>query len=416
MGVTPQEKEVLRTLGRRVAEIAALPDQEVRRRMWKRLNRLERVRPLIQTQAYVQDIWDELIPPDQMQCADPYWRAHELDLRKRIYVWENFRDDRVIDDVVGCPYAIYGRISGFGMKVIAESSTTPLGARAYRTSLVEERDIEKIQTEAHIRVDWEETERRYERLCDVFGGILRVEKQGPNRFGFSPMDQFIKWRGIEQMFMDLVDRPAWVHEALERMTRGYLSDMLQLEQLHLLSPGNGNVDAGSGGYCWTDDLPQPDFDGEHVRLKDLWARAMAQIFAGVSADMHEEFALQYERRLLAHFGLTSYGCCEPLDRKMRILRKIPNLRRVSMSPWVDIERASAAVGRDYVYTHKPNPAVVSMGEWDPELARRQLRDAFEKTRDNVVEVNLQDLHTVRNQPHRLREWTRIALQLAEEYA
>jgi hypothetical protein len=27
--------------------------------------------------------------------------------------------------------------------------------------------------------------------------------------------------------------------------------------------------------------------------------------------MHEEFALQYEKRWLERFGLTYYGCCEP---------------------------------------------------------------------------------------------------------
>ena len=31
-----------------------------------------------------------------------------------------------------------------------------------------------------------------------------------------------------------------------------------------------------------------------------------------------------------------------------------------MSPWVDIQRASAEVGRDYIYTHKPHPSIVSM--------------------------------------------------------
>ena len=50
------------------------------------------------------------------------------------------------------------------------------------------------------------------------------------------------------------------------------------------------------------------------------------------------------------------------------------------------------------------------------LARRELRDAFEKTRGNVLEVNFQDLHTVQNEPQRLTEWTQIAMELAEKYA
>jgi hypothetical protein len=57
-----------------------------------------------------------------------------------------------------------------------------------------------------------------------------------------------------------------------------------------------------------------------------------------------------------------------------------------------------------------------MHGWDPELARRGLREAFRKTRNNVMEVNLQDLHTVHREAHRLTEWTAMALRLAEEYA
>lgn len=154
-----------------------------------------------------------------------------------------------------------------------------------------------------------------------------------------------------------------------------------------------------------------------MRLKDLWARAATQIFTeGISPEMHDEFAIQYEKRLLERFGLACYGCCEPLHRKVHVVKKIRNLRRVSMSPWVDLDTASAAVGKDYVYTHKPNPTIVSMEQWYPELARTELRRAFEKTRQNVVEVNLQDLHTVRKEPRRLTEWTRMAMELSEESA
>jgi hypothetical protein len=298
-----------------------------------------------------------------------------------------------------------------------ERPENPSGAHAFHSVIAVEEDIHKIQTEPEVSVDWEETERRYERLCGLYDGALRVEKRGPDFFWFTPMDLFIQWRGIEPMFVDLMERPQWVHAALERITAGYLSNIEQLERLNVLSLGNGNTRLGSGGYGWTDELPQPDFDGEHVRLKDLWARASTQIFTdGVSPEMHDEFAVQYERRLLERFGLSCYGCCEPLDKKVHIVRKIGNLRRVSMSPWVDIARAAEAVGRDYVYTYKPHPTIVSMHGWDLDLAREQVRDAFEKTRENVVEVNLQDLHTVRNEPRRLTEWTEMAMQLAEEYA
>ena len=419
MSLPAKDKQVIRNLAKKVAEIASDPINSQKRDMWMRLNRLERVRPLIHVQAIAWNIWEELIPPDQLETTDSFSRQHELELRKRLYCWENFRDDRVVDDVMVCPIAIHGDLPtmGFGIKKNLEKPENPSGAHAYRPVIVSEEDIHKIQTEPELSVDWEETERRYQRLCDLYDGTLRVEKRGPDFFWFGPMDQFIQWRGIQQMFVDLIKRPRWVHAALERITVGYLNNIKQLERLNVLSLGNGNTRLGSGGYGWTDELPQPDFDGEHMRLKDLWARAATQIFTdGVSPEMHDEFAIQYEKRLIERFGLSCYGCCEPLDKKMHIVRKIGNLRRVSMSPWVDIGRAAEAVGRDYVYTHKPNPSMVSMHGWNPDLAREQLREAFEKTRDNVVEVNLQDLHTVQNEPHRLTEWTEMAIQLAEEYA
>ena len=419
MPISDRDRYIIRDLAKKVAEIAGLPIHKEKIEMWKRLNRLERVRPLIHVQAIDASIWVELIPDDQLQTADAFCRGQEMQLRKKIYCWENFPDDRVVDDVIISPIIVRGecRSTGFGMKTNMVRPEMRFGAGLLKNTIENESDIDKIQTDCEVWVDWEETERIYESLQDLYDGILQVEKRGPCFFWLTVMDQFINWRGIDQMFVDLIDRPKWIHEALERITMGHINSIEQIEKLGVLSPGNGNTSLGSGGYAWTDQLPQPDFDGEHVRLKDIWARCATQIFtAGISPEMHDEFAVQYEKRILERFGLATYGCCEPLHNKMHYVRQIKNLRRVSMSPWVDIDMASEAVGKDYVYTHKPNPTMISMHTWDPELARSELREAFEKTRENVLEVNFQDLHTVKNEPERLTEWTQIAFQLAEEYA
>ena len=419
MSVPAEDKRIIRDLAQKVAEIAGNPVHDQKRDMWMRLNRLERVRPLVHLQAVDPSIWAELIPADQLKTSDPYCRRQEMALRTKIYCWEHFRDDRVVDDTVVCHIAIRGDSlrTGFGMTVDRERPEMQFGAAAFKCTIENEGDIEKIQTEPEVWIDEAETESRYERLRDLYDGILKVEKRGRSFFWLNVMDLFITWRGIEQMFIDLIERPAWVHEALERITQGHLSSNRQMEELGALSPGNGNTALGSGGYAWTDELPQPDFDGDHVRLKDVWARCTTQIFTETtSPQMHDEFAIQYEKRLLEPFGLAAYGCCEPLHNKMDYVRQIKNLRRVSMSPWVDLDTASAAVGKDFVYTYKPNPAIVSMDKWYPEIAEEKLRTALEKTRENVVEIQLQDIHTVRNEPHRLTEWAEMATQLAEEYA
>ncbi len=419
MSLPQEDKRVIRDLAKKVAGIASHSVHNQKRDMWTRLNRLERVRPLIHVQAVDPSIWEELISADELECIDGYCRRQEMALRTKIYCWENFPDDRVVDDTIPCYTAVRGHSerTGLGIPFQQKRPDMKFGVAAFEQTIVNEGDIDKIETEPNVSVDEALTESRYERLSELYDGILRVEKQGQSFFWFSVMDYFIQWRGIEQMFIDVVERPSWVHDALERITTGYISSIRQMEDLGVLSHGNRNIRLGSGGYGWTDQLPQPDYDGGPARLKDAWARCATQIFTETtSADMHDEFAIQYEKRLLERFGLATYGCCEPLHNKMHIVRKIKNLRRVSMSPWVDIDVASAAVGKDYVYTHKPNPAILSMDTWDLELAEQKLRDAFEKTQENIVEVNLQDLQTVRNEPRRLTEWAEMAMRLAEEFA
>ena len=68
----------------------------------------------------------------------------------------------------------------------------------------------------------------------------------------------------------------------------------------------------------------------------------------VSPKMFKEFEVDYASRLCARFGLVYYGCCDPLDRKMAEVRLIPNVRKVSMSAWVDQERGAAEIGISFI--------------------------------------------------------------------
>jgi hypothetical protein len=164
-------------------------------------------------------------------------------------------------------------------------------------------------------------------------------------------------------------------------------------------------------------LPQPDYDPAHVRAKDLWGSGAAQIFSDVSPRMHWEFSLQYELRWMSRFGLTYYGCCDPLHRKMGILEKVPNLRKVSMSPWVNLDEAVANVGDRYVFSHKPNPAVFAETTWNLGKARHELETVLDKAKAHgcVVEVIMKDISTLRYEPQRLWEWAQMASELTEHY-
>ena len=81
--VRPKDRLVLRDLACSVAEIAALPIQAERIELWKAMNRLAPVRPLVA--AYPERSWKELIPRDAMQCEAKELRGWEYQLRQVMY-------------------------------------------------------------------------------------------------------------------------------------------------------------------------------------------------------------------------------------------------------------------------------------------------------------------------------------------
>ena len=89
------------------------------------------------------------------------------------------------------------------------------------------------------------------------------------------------------------------------------------------------------------------------------------------------------------------------------------MTRPASSPWVRSPRAATQVGRDYVYSHKPNPAILAESRWRPDQAHAELRNILEKTRGCNVEIVLKDISTVRHQPQRLWQWAQIATEEAE---
>ena len=410
MSIPKKDKTTLQNLSKELAYISALPVQKEKAELWRRLNRLEQVRPMVLLQN---GTWHETGDQIKLETEDEFARGQERSLRTTLYHWEHMCDDHVYEAKIYSPIVV--RSTGMGISTDATRPNHEFGAAKYNPVIDDNAEPTMIPMPT-VTVDLEATEQNYQRLCDIYDDILTVEKRGVAGYGFAIMDQFIQWRGLQNTFTDMIDRPEWVHSWMERMTQWHLSRLDQHEKLNILSLNNGNNGVGSGGLGFTDELPQADFDGAHVRSVDLWGHATTQIFSEVSPTMHDEFALNYEKRFLERFGLSNYGCCEPLDKKLDIVKTIPNVRRVSMSPWVDVERGAEKLGKNYIFSYKPNPAIIGMEKWDVEFAREHLRDALEKTRGCVTEVIMKDLHSCRREPRRMWEWVDIAMQLAEEYA
>ena len=112
---------ILRELGARVAEIAALPVQEEKRALWRRLNALEPERPMVMID---QVCWNEMNIDDALtlRCVDAELRGYEERLRRTLFQWKYFPVDMVVEPFMRVPKAICN--SGFGIGVREETAVS----------------------------------------------------------------------------------------------------------------------------------------------------------------------------------------------------------------------------------------------------------------------------------------------------
>jgi hypothetical protein len=359
------------------------------------------------------------VEEDLVLCtSSPFCRRIEAELRQTIYQWQHMQGDMVIEPVLFSPLVVMN--SGIGMSfqedIIKTEEENEVVSHHFHIQIRGEEDIAKIRDPVIIH-DEEKSKLNLAAYRSIFDGVIAVESRGVAGFWFAPWDDIIRLTGVQEAMMDLAVRPAYIAALVNRLVEAYIAALDQYERLGLLSSNNANVRIGSGAYGYTTALP-PRTVGGGVRCGDIWGAATAQIFAGVSPEMHEQFALAFERRWLDRFGLCYYGCCEPLDRKISILKTIPNLRKVSMSPWIDVERATEAVGSSYVFSYKPSPAVLARERWDPELARRDIERTLAAARRHGcrVEVIMKDISTVHHEPQRLWQWAEMAKEMTEHFA
>ncbi len=403
------DRAVIRDLAGRVAEIAALPVQEEKRALWRRLNALDPVRPMV---IVDQVAWNEIQCEElALRCTEPECRSYETALRRSLYQWDHFRVDQVVEPFICVPKAIEN--SGFGVEVqedtVATDPANDVVGHRYINQFQREEDLEKIQTPRLVH-DTEETARRLELAHELFDGLLEVRPWGVDPY-LSYWDPISTWMGVENALFALVERPEFMHRLVRRMMEGYQSMLDQLEAQGLLC-GPQSLIHCTGAH--SDELPAPGYDPEKPRTKDLWMFGLAQMFSTVSPQMFKEFEVDYLAPLCARFGLVYYGCCDPLDGKMNEVRLIPKVRKVSMSPWVDEERGAEALQGEFVYSRKPNPALLADTAFEPARVRAHLTETRSVCERHgcPLEFILKDLSTLRYEPERLDAWAEIAMDVA----
>lgn len=407
--IGPEDRAILQGLARKKHEYANLPQMDENRKLWRATNDLQMIKPPV----YIDEIcWLEISKNDpdlQLRCTHPFARELEEFLRHELYCHEHGFGNLIVEDFIESPLVVYD--SGFGIDEDVDFKQTDRNAevisRHFKPYITTMDDVEKIKV-PEICVDLERTAQYTELMQDIFKDIIEIRQVGARGLWFTPWDYLIRVMGIMETMENMYEEPEFVEATVKRYVDCAMVRMQKYRELNVWSSNNFSCRVGSGGYGLISCLDQPNDAVHGCDTKQMWGCGNAQIFSEVSPAMHWQFSLQYEMEWLKQFGVNYYGCCEPLWHKMDIMDKIPNLRKVSMSPWNKWDLAAERCKGKYVMSCKPNPAMFAVGQFNEDNARKELEKIVRETDGCSIEIVLKDISTVDYKPEKLWRWAALA--------
>ena len=413
MELKSKDVEILRELAKQYMEIASLPVQREKMELWKAFNRGDRVRPMV---LIDQIPWYELNQNGELtgQVEHPMLRNLEAHMRQRIYQWKHFPVDMVVEPLLTIPYAASN--NGYDFPMIVETlsldSNNPVVSQSYQNQLREEEDIAKIH-DMKITFDPVLSAEYLEQARYVFDGIVPVRQAGGANFYLALWDILSFHMGVNDIYYDLVDRPEFIHKIMRRITDATLAGIHQLNELGIVDTSE-NICHCSVTY--NDEL-LPDFGaGTAPVTQNVWNCGMAQLFTAVSPEITEEFEVPYISELARHYGMLYYGCCDRLDDRMDIVQKLPNLKKLSCSPWSNREAFAEKLRKDVIMSNKPTPAYLAgSAAMDRDVVVGDLQRTCRAAKANNVNLEfiLKDISTIDYQPQRLTQWADWAMEVAQ---
>lgn len=400
-----QDVRVVRDLAKEYIEKASSPAQAGLRELWRKHNSFRGERPLIYVRAFA---WQEM-PQSECVCGEPLFRQVEDFFRKSIFL-AGIGDDSILEPWI--TVSAEHKITGWGVDYKRNYSLEQRGAFKVDYPVKEPGDIEKLKMPFHI-IDEAKTAEKLNMAEDALGDIITVNLDRAPAFRMWRGDistDLGHLRGIENIMMDMVDRPGWLHRLSGFLSRGVLKTHDEAE-----AAGDWSLSAHQNqSMPYAEELPDPAPNVNGIKRSSLWGYMAAQEFTGVSPAMHEEFLLRYQLPMLKKFGLAAYGCCEDLTNKIDMLRKIPNLRRIAVSPFADLGRCAKAIGKDFILSYRPSPADMVSYSFDPDRIKSILTRDLQICRESHFDITLKDVQTVQCDEKRVKKWVALVREVIDD--
>lgn len=411
--VTAKEREYLRDLAKKQAEIAALPVMKQRTEEWYAHNELRGQRPMIVIETA--SFWQDMKP--ESRCESPFAKAVEDQLQRNIVQHECIDDDCVCPDCFEVRMDV--RSKDFGIDVpmhhSVDNNGRDIGYEWEHPIACIEEDFHKLRP-FEFSYDRASTEAKRDAAADLLGDILPVRLVNrENEWNFMLTLKAVKLMGLENWMISMLDEPEEHHRLMRYLTDNHTAYTRWQEENGLLTMNNGNHFAGAGSRGFTHEL-QPSADGV-VRAKNLWANMNSQESYSISPAQYKEFVFPYYKEFAQLFGLVYYGCCEPVHPFWKdCLETIPNLRKISISAWCDEEFMGEALrGTKTIYSRKPAPQYLGVGhDFDEQGFAEHIRRTLKAAQGCGLEFIFRDVYTLTGDTSKPRRAVKMVRELVEQ--
>lgn len=404
--MTEKDKSIVRELAKKYMSLVCTEKQEKMTERFRATNDLKLVRPPV----ILDEIpWYQMDMDGELTCVseDDRVRAVEHHFRKAIFYMTHFKADNLYEPFFRVKQVVNSTGIGIEMKTADMKRTDEknrIVSREFEDVLEDESALEKLHDPVFSLAPEKDAE-NVAFYTELLGDSIPVKLGGFSLFYYAPWDKITRLRGVEPILMDMYDRPEYLHEIIKKYTSAAHAELDFVEK-------NLDISLSPSLHC----TPSAVSGLENEGLKATWCRSMAQTFGVISPAMFEEFEVDYLLSVAARFKYTYYGCCEPLDDKISVLKRIPNLRKIGCSPWANVEKCAEQIGGDYVLARKPNPANVAILT-DPEVIRRETEETVKACIKYgcPYDIVLKDISTVSNRPENLILWAQTVSDVLDKY-
>ncbi len=406
-----KDRERLRYLASHQLEIANSQKNLERVELWKRHNMYKGERPPIHIE--VGSFAHEVINP-LLQCEDEQARWIEYKLLNNFVNIEIFDDDKVVPPYFQQTHDIYFSLFGHHIKqtVVKKEDGTEMGHQFEHIIDDLYDDFDKIKSPTVCGVNKESTMQKNELFNDIFGDILPVKLVSDGLYS-TPTQHVVHMMGMEKMLYSMYDYPDEFKEMMDRIADAYVTYFKKLECENVLHQNNSFEWVCQGSMAFYD---EEEKSGQ-IKTTDLWGFMDSQETVGISPEMFREFIFPCYHKIASVFGRLSYGCCEPVHPFWDDIKTLPNLKKVSISPWCDEDfMAEQLRNSGIIYHRKPNPVYLGVGAvLDEDATRKHIEKTIKTAKGCKLEIAQRDVYTVNKDMNKVRRYVEIIRETIDKY-